>query len=45
MLAVGPEVEPAFWEDAWASVLLAGNPPRNPGTPPLTEIDGSEEQQ
>ncbi|MEN8706697.1 MAG: septum formation initiator family protein [Nocardioides marinisabuli] len=42
---VGPEVEPAFWEDAWASVLLAGNPPRNPGTPPLTEIDGSEEQQ
>lgn len=42
---VGPAVEPAFWEDAWASVLLAGNPPRNSGTPPVTEIDGSEEQQ
>ncbi|ANH38406.1 Cell division protein FtsL [Nocardioides dokdonensis FR1436] len=42
---VGPEVEPAFWEAAWGSVLLAGNPPRNTGTPPLTEIDGSEEQE
>lgn len=40
---VGPDVEPPFWEDAWASVVLAGRPPVDDGTPPLTEIDGSED--
>ena len=36
---VGDQEEPAFWEDAWASVVLAGRPPADDGTPPLTEID------
>lgn len=36
---VGDQEEPAFWEDAWASVVLAGKPPADDGTPPLTEID------
>lgn len=30
----------AWWGDAWESVKLAGNPPRQQA-PPLTEIDGS----
>jgi cell division protein FtsB len=40
---VGDQEEPAVWDDAWASVVLAGNPPVDEGTPPLTEIDGSQE--
>jgi cell division protein FtsB len=32
-----------WWEDAWSSVELAGNPPK-PAKPPLTEIDGSDEK-
>jgi cell division protein FtsB len=33
----------AWWSDAWASVELAGHPPR-PSKPPATEIDGSNEK-
>lgn len=40
---VGDQEEPAVWEDAWDSVVLAGRPPVDEGTPPLTEIDGSQE--
>lgn len=40
---VVPEEEPAVWEDAWASVVLAGHPARDEGPTPATEIDGSEE--
>ena len=40
---VGSEEDPAFWEDAWASVVLAGHPPADDGAVPLTEIDGSDE--
>ena len=32
-----------WWSDAWASVELAGDPPR-PAKPPATEIDGSGEK-
>ena len=32
----------AWWGDAWASVELAGNPPK-PAPVPLKEIDGSDE--
>ena len=35
------DVEPAVWEDAWESVLLAGDPPEDDGTPPLSRIDGT----
>ena len=38
---VGDDVEPAVWEDAWESVLLAGDPPEDDGTPPLSRIDGT----
>lgn len=37
---------PAFWEGAWDTVLLAGNPPRRADPPPLTRIqdpDGAPE--
>lgn len=40
---VGDQEEPAVWQDAWDSVVLAGRPPVDEGTPPLTEIDGSQE--
>src|SRR5688500_18783534 len=33
----------AWYDDAWASVALAGHPPK-PAKPPLTEIDGSHEK-
>jgi cell division protein FtsB len=33
----------AWYDDAWASVELAGHPPK-PAKPPLTEIDGSNEK-
>ena len=33
----------AWWSDAWASVELAGNPPK-PAKPPASEIDGSDEK-
>jgi cell division protein FtsB len=33
----------AWWSDAWASVELAGDPPKAK-KPPATEIDGSDEQ-
>lgn len=40
---IDPEQPEAWWSDAWGSVELAGDPPQ-PGDPvPLTEIDGSEE--
>lgn len=39
---VGQDVEPAFWEDAWASVLLAGHPPVDEDRTPVGEIDGTE---
>jgi cell division protein FtsL len=32
--------ETPWWDDAWASVELAGNPPRT-GKPPATSIDGT----
>jgi cell division protein FtsB len=32
-----------WWSDAWASVELAGNPPK-PQKPPAAEIDGSDEK-
>ena len=40
---VGDQTPEPWWADAWASVETAGDPPRDPGTPPATEIDGSEE--
>ncbi|MGV3564584.1 MAG: FtsB family cell division protein [Nocardioides sp.] len=40
---VGSDEDPAFWEDAWDSVVLAGRPPVDDGTVPVTEIDGSDE--
>lgn len=40
---VGSQEEPAFWEDAWDSVVLAGRPPADDGSVPLTEIDGADE--
>ena len=36
----------AWWTTAWASVVLAGNPPEvknNTGKPPASEIDGTQE--
>ena len=33
----------AWWSDAWASVELAGHPPK-PAKPPAAEIDGSNEK-
>jgi cell division protein FtsB len=33
----------AWWSDAWASVELAGDPPK-PAKPPASEIDGSNEK-
>jgi hypothetical protein len=38
---VGDTTPTAWWEDAWASVELAGNPPKS--KPPATMIDGSKE--
>ena len=40
---VGRDEDPAFWEDAWESVVLAGRPPADDGTVPVAEIDGSDE--
>ncbi|MBF4162902.1 FtsB family cell division protein [Nocardioides acrostichi] len=37
---VAPEQKQPFFDDAWDSVLLAGNPPKNSGTPPASHIDG-----
>lgn len=37
---VGDQTPDAFWNGAWESVKLAGNPPRL-SKPPLREIDGS----
>ncbi|KQQ41928.1 MAG: septum formation initiator family protein [Nocardioides sp.] len=41
---VAPEEPTAWWDEAWASVETAGRPPKDEGTPPATEIDGSPEQ-
>ena len=30
-----------WWSDGWASVELAGNPPKPTGKPPASEIDGT----
>ncbi len=30
---------PAFWDDAWETMLIAGNPQRRADPPPLTRID------
>lgn len=30
-----------WWSDGWASVELAGNPPKPTGKPPVTQIDGT----
>lgn len=30
-----------WWSDGWASVELAGNPPKPTGKPPATQIDGT----
>lgn len=30
-----------WWSDGWASVELAGNPPKPTGRPPATQIDGT----
>ena len=44
--SVGTPSKPrAWWDDAWRSVQVAGDPPQDPGTPPATEIDGSQEKQ
>lgn len=37
---VGDQTPEAFWNDAWESMKLAGNPPKV-GKPPANEIDGS----
>ncbi|TIC81827.1 septum formation initiator family protein [Nocardioides sp. GY 10127] len=33
--------DPGFWEEAWSSVLLAGDPTSEDTSTPATEIDGS----
>ena len=38
---VGDQTPTAWWEDAWSSVELAGNPPKT--QMPANEIDGSKE--
>ncbi|MCL8027223.1 FtsB family cell division protein [Nocardioides bruguierae] len=38
------EDDPGFWEDAWASVVLAGDPSAEQQSTPATEIDGSTEK-
>ena len=40
---VSPTTPTAWYDDAWASVELAGDPPKPP-KPPLTQIDGSHEK-
>ncbi|WP_182525944.1 FtsB family cell division protein [Nocardioides dongkuii] len=42
--AIDPPEPRAWWTDAWGSVELAGDPPAEE-PPPLTRIDGSEEDQ
>ncbi|MEJ7795937.1 MAG: septum formation initiator family protein [Nocardioides sp.] len=39
---VAQEPPTAWYEEAWESMKIAGNPPRQ-ATPPLSEIDGSDE--
>ncbi|WGL53345.1 septum formation initiator family protein [Nocardioides sp. BP30] len=37
--SVGKSDKPtAWWSDVWSSDQLAGNPPKNTGTPPATKI-------
>jgi cell division protein FtsB len=37
------EVPQAWWQDAWASVELAGNPPKDQ-PPPATDLDAPEQE-
>ncbi len=39
---IAQEPPTAWYEDAWESMKVAGNPPRQ-ATPPLSKIDGSDE--
>lgn len=40
--SIAQEPPTAWYADAWESMKVAGNPPRQ-AAPPLTEIDGSDE--
>ena len=41
---VGRREKRAWWEDAWASVELAGNPPQQAPQAPARKIDGAAEE-
>ena len=36
---IAVSVESAFWDDAWETMLIAGNPQRRADPPPLTKIE------
>ncbi len=37
-----PTEPPAWWDDAWSSLQLAGEPPRRADPPPLTRVESPE---
>jgi hypothetical protein len=39
---IAPDEPRAFWDDAWETVLVAGNPQRRADPPPLTRIEEPE---
>lgn len=39
---MGTSAPTAFWDDAWETILLAGDPQRRADPPPLTKIDDPE---
>ncbi|MBZ5736089.1 septum formation initiator family protein [Nocardioides sp. TRM66260-LWL] len=39
----GPTTPRAWWDDAWRSAQVAGDPPQDSQAPPATLIDGSKE--
>jgi cell division protein FtsB len=42
--AVGPKTPKAWWQDAWASVELAGDPPALDQREPARKINGAKEE-
>jgi cell division protein FtsB len=40
---IAPDVPRAFWEDAWDTMLVAGDPQRRADPPPLTRVREPEE--
>jgi cell division protein FtsB len=41
---IGPRTPKAWWEDAWASVELAGDPPKLESGAPATSINGAKQE-